>query len=171
MIEKRGYNMFLESEYTTNQEIDFSVDDLIKNELLEICVRHDDRCGNGHNTFSITADLYTQGYIKGEPSTYQSNGVRVSTSRSGMLHDEIRKRFPMLSPYLKWHLCSTDGPLHYIENTTYWAWKGDLEKARSCAIWPVASIEQLRDIKVLKNRLPGLMKEFKSAVEELGLVY
>lgn len=132
-------------------------------------VRFDDRCSNGHNSFSITGDLIGP------------RGYRVG----GCIHEEIAKHFPELQPYLKWHLCSADGPLHYIANTTYHAadaipesmwdfWrdkKVDLEAARRSAIWPDATLEQLRDEEILKNRLPSLLQEFKMAVESLGLEY
>ena len=39
----------------------------------------------------------------------------------GAAHEEIIARFPELKPFVKWHLCSTDGPLHYIANSLYWA--------------------------------------------------
>ncbi len=42
----------------------------------------------------------------------------------------------------------------------------DLEAARSTAIWPEATLEQLRDKKALEERLPTLIKEFKHDVEE-----
>ena len=38
-----------------------------------------------------------------------------------MLHEEIAKHFPELAPMLKWHLCSSNQPMHYIENTVYHA--------------------------------------------------
>jgi hypothetical protein len=70
-------------------------------------VRFDDECGNGHNTFAITAD------------------VRVPKHRDivavGCMHHEIAKAFPELAKYIKWHLCSTDGPMHYLANTCYHA--------------------------------------------------
>jgi len=47
----------------------------------------------------------------------------------------------------------------------------NLEAARSCAIWPDATLEQLRDKKALESRLPALMEEFRSDMEELGFVY
>lgn len=166
-------------------------------------VRHDDNCRNGHNTFAITGTLY-------------ENGRDVA---GGCIHDEIAKRIPMLAPYIKWHLCSTDGPLHYIANTVYHAsrvhmfqnkwyfylegtcirivdleercamiekygqnarfepWlnasakEPNLEYARSTAIWPDATLEQLRDKEALAARLPALMEEFRAAVESLGLEY
>lgn len=37
------------------------------------------------------------------------------------MHDEIREHFPELAPFIKWHLMSTDEPLHYVANTVYHA--------------------------------------------------
>jgi hypothetical protein len=47
----------------------------------------------------------------------------------------------------------------------------DLEAARASAVWPDATLEQLRDKEALKARLPGLMKEFRAAMEQLGFDY
>ena len=197
----------------------------IGDERLEVVIRHDDECGNGHNTFSITGTLYERG----------------RDVAGGCLHEEVRQFFPELAPYIKWHLCSTNGPVHYIANTVYHAgdkdchglrkgesrqirngktgqlaWQltahdaegnevplyalkkyldadecppcpytlnytpwcrigegkePDLEVARSSAIWPDATLEQLQDKAQLEARLPELMKEFQAAVESLGLVY
>jgi hypothetical protein len=171
-------------------------------------VRYDDRCNNGHNTFSITGD-YT------EPGQSWNNGG------SGCIHDEIAAAFPELAPLIKWHLCSSEGPLHYVANATHhatqhgpksaWVYYEDkangiashcvkycdigeaqkicttagytmkvdektakeanLEFARSTAIWPDATQEQLLNEAVLMARLPALMLEFKAAVESLGFVY
>lgn len=131
-------------------------------------IRHDDECGNGHNTFSITANIYKRGqrsdrdYITG-----------------GCLHDEIEKHFPELAHCIKWHLCSTDGPLHYVANSLYHAssidWKNDprepnLEYARNSAIWPEA---QLKDFtrENLEARLPALLTDFREFIESLGFEY
>lgn len=43
------------------------------------------------------------------------------TAATGVMNDEIRTHFPELAPLLPWHLCSTKGPLHYIENTVHHA--------------------------------------------------
>lgn len=69
---------------------------------ISATVRFDDECGNGHNTFSITGEIPAQGMF-------------------GCLHDEIAKHFPELAPLIKWHLVSTDGPMHYVANVTYHA--------------------------------------------------
>jgi len=167
--------------------------------LLKVEIRHDDQCGNGHNTFSITATMHRDGLIWG----------------AGPLQDEITNYAPELIPLLKWHLVSSEGPMHYVANTTYHArehgplkahvytgsrcvkWTSlqdakdmsanslrysytadestaktaDIEAARSCAVWPNATIDQLRDEKALQERLPALMAEFKTVVESLGLEY
>ncbi len=47
----------------------------------------------------------------------------------------------------------------------------DLDAARSCAIAPDATLEQLQDEQWLINRLPLLMRDFKEAMEKLGFVY
>lgn len=191
--------------------------------LLVATVRHDDRCGNGHNSFAITGVIYRNG----------------REECCGYLHDEISLRLPQLAPLIKWHLVSTDGPMHYIANTMYHAstkdhngleageerqirrggktpcwiaavalgdgsyralssastiesderpepdgdlqyipWcrvgkgkEADLEAARSCAVWPDATLDQLQDKDALLARLPALMEGFKAAVESLGMVY
>lgn len=175
---------------------------------INVFIRHDDKCGNGHNSFSITGEIYAAGDRAGDPSM------------CGCIHEEIGKRFPELKPLIKWHLTSTDGPMHYVANTVYFAGDVDhngntptskkqirngktgklvcrlkekgtvpclvdsdddsngkereLEKARSAAVWPDATDEELTSPGLkerLEARLPALMVEFKEAVESLGLVY
>lgn len=75
--------------------------------VIRATVRYDDQCGNGHNSFSITGEIYIPG--------------RSDCEACGMLHEDIAKAFPELAPLLKWHLCSSDGPMHYVENTVYHA--------------------------------------------------
>lgn len=72
---------------------------------ITVTVRYDDECNNGHNTFAITGD------IRG-PRGYECGGC---------IHEEIAKHFPELAPLIKWHLCSSDGPMHYVANTVYHA--------------------------------------------------
>ena len=248
-------------------------------------IRHDDNCGNGHNTFAITGDI----------DRIANNG-RIVEESGGCIHDDIAKHFPDLAPLIKWHLVSTDGPMHYVGNTVYLAgdtdynglregetqvssykpaivfgdnpiqhaphdngngrfvdwlqeygtpsnydfeviamhhkpepdgrrpfgpkftyggfdgcteWHqapfdsedealrflralqtcspryiqvpryiitgegnpSDIEAARSTAVWPDATLEQLQDEDALQARLPALMVEFKAAVESLGFEY
>lgn len=194
-------------------------------------VHWDDRNKNGHNTFSIT----------GETRLLENGRIE----SCGCLHDEIVKAIPRLAPFIKWHLVSADGPMHYESNTVYLAgdrdcWglkKGEkrqirngrtglpcwileavdsagnvaeelpkyvdaesrpeaplrllkyvplyrigegkgreLEAARSAAVWPDATDEELcaepEELrKKLRERLPALMEEFQKAVESLGFTY
>jgi hypothetical protein len=197
------------------------------NGQMTVEIRFDDQCRNGHQTFSITADVYTN----------ESRRQR-DIAACGCLHEDIEKVFPELAPLIKWHLVSTDGPLHYIANTLHHAgdkdcwglkkgekrqirngktgqlcWKleftgekgpqyidsdteppapqgeykyvpryrtgegkeRDLKSARSCAVWPEATDEELtsEDLEEkLKARLPRLMEEFKKAmVETCGFLW
>jgi len=75
--------------------------------VIKVKIRFDDECGNGHNTFSITGDIYHPG----------NNDIDCG----GCIHDEIAKYFPKLKKYIQWHLVSSDGPMHYIANTMYHA--------------------------------------------------
>lgn len=72
-------------------------------------VRFDDECGNGHNTFSITADID------------EKRGNQWCEYSGGCCHKEVAKHFPELAGLLKWHLCAWDGPMHYVANTVYHA--------------------------------------------------
>ena len=181
---------------------------------------YDDKCGNGHNTFSITGEIWRAN--NGQP-------IGRDCESCGCIHEDIAERLPELAPYIKWHLTSSDGPMHYIANTVYhaqsygpqYAWvyytgpqdplgiedtkercvgyveagkaraaeghpgyrvvwdeettkEANLDHARSSAVWPDATDEDLLTPGLeerLQARLPRLMEEFKAAVESLGFVY
>lgn len=72
---------------------------------LVIKIRYDDKCGNGHNSFSITADMYRD--------ELEYSG--------GCIHDDIREFAPEYAHLIKWHLMSSDEPMHYVANTMYHA--------------------------------------------------
>ena len=75
-------------------------------------VRYDDECGNGHNTFSITGEIWRA--KQGQP-------IGRDCESCGCIHEDIAKRFPELAPHIKWHSTTSDGPMHYIANTVYHA--------------------------------------------------
>lgn len=198
--------------------------------MITAKVRYDDQRGNGHNTFSITAEVVT-------PASKQRNDIEAG----GCLHEEIVRVFPELAPYIKWHLVSSDGPMHYPGNALYHAsdrdhrglkkgerkqlvngrtkqpvcqrvnekgesvsisssnwvdsdekpvenltvdwepvWiegegkKRELDHARSCAVWPDATDDELLSPDLeqkLRDRLPGLMEDFQKAIESLGFTF
>jgi hypothetical protein len=78
--------------------------------MIKVKLRFDDDCGNGHNSFGITGDI----------TRLNNNGNWVDDC-GGCIHEEIVKHYPKLAPYIKWHLCSTDEPMHYVANTVYHA--------------------------------------------------
>lgn len=73
---------------------------------LRVNVRFDDNCKNGRESFAITGE------------EYDARGNMVAC---GCLHDKIARTFPELAPLVAWHLCATDGPMHYLANTVYHA--------------------------------------------------
>lgn len=73
---------------------------------LTVNISYNDYCKNGHNSFHIT------GYFR----NYEDY-----TSQSGSIHDTISEIIPELKKYLKWHGFTQDGPIHYVENITYYA--------------------------------------------------
>lgn len=82
-------------------------------------IRFDDSCGNGHNTFAITAEVR-------RPKARDCDAC-------GCLHDDIAAVFPELAPLIKWHLVSTDGPMHYPANALYHAGDRDCDGLRGQA--------------------------------------
>lgn len=79
-------------------------------------VRYDDECRNGHNSFSITGTIRVPG--------------KRDCAACGCLHEEIAQAFPELAHLIKWHLSSSDGPMHYIANTSYHAGDRDCSGRR-----------------------------------------
>lgn len=182
---------------------------------LTVNMRFDDNCKNGHNSFAITGDIRSS---RGEEA-------------GGCVHDEITEVFPELVHLIRWHLCSTDGPMHYVANTVYharqhganraWVYftgssdpmnigetkercvgyvKADearkveavdgyrvqwdektvkvqnLDYARSCAVWPEATDEQLclpsgELTALLEARLPALLAAMRADIEAAGFVW
>lgn len=91
--------------------------------LLIATVRYDDECGNGHNSFAITGGIYSskcpnsRDGVELSPSTGKTRGWAMG----GCVHEEIANHIPALRPFIKWHLVSSDAPLHYVANALYHA--------------------------------------------------
>lgn len=82
---------------------------VLGDEKIKVELRYDDECGNGHNSFSATC------------SGWEKRGGRWEETFGGCAHEEIVRFFPDLAKYMKWHLTSSDGPMHYPGNVTYHA--------------------------------------------------
>lgn len=79
--------------------------------IIRVEIRFDDSCKNGNATFAITAD------IRRKDGRGHDNGWLAGRCA----HDDIAAIFPELAHLIRWHLCSTDSPMHYIANTLYHA--------------------------------------------------
>lgn len=126
------------------------------------------KLGNQAPYFSITGEINRQA----------RNGRWVEDS-CGCLHDEIAKFFPKLKPLIKWHLTSTDGPMHYLANSKYWLGFGEysernLEHFKSTCIYGALPEDTLFAPELaswpeteawLRARFPVLIERFK---EELA---
>lgn len=78
-----------------------------KGERIRVNVRFDGNCRNGHNSFAITGETYVPG--------------RRDVESCGCIHEAIADHFPELAPLIRWHLVSSDSPMHYVANTLYHA--------------------------------------------------
>lgn len=76
-------------------------------------VRFDDECRNGHQSFAITGSVYEAG----KPHT-ERNMISC-----GCVHEPVAEAYPQLAEFIRWHLTSTDGPMHYAANGAYFARK------------------------------------------------
>lgn len=111
-------------------------------------VRYDDRCSNGHNTFAITGELYDRSDRIPEASVKNSSGKTLWLGSCGCIHEEIVKRFPELAPLIKWHLVSSDGPIHYVANSLYHVEAIPKEQGQYYAYFkePVTGVEKMLKI-------------------------
>lgn len=140
-----------------------TVKKIVNNEKIVVNLKYNDECKNGYKEFSITGDLYKKDKF----------GV-FRWIAGGCIHEDIKRLVPEFSKYIKWNLCGENQPLHYIANTLYFAKKRDFNAARMSAIWQDATDEQLskepKELeKMLLQRLPALLSDFKKAMEELGI--
>lgn len=125
------------------------------NGQMHVNIRFDDECRNGHNTFSITAEVYTT-----------ESSRRRDIAACGCLHDEISRVFPELAHLIKWHLVSTDGPMHYIANTCYLAGDRDYNgrKAGEACAWD--DVIYFGNSPVSHKLKPGLYRFIESRTAE-----
>lgn len=120
---------------------------------------YNDYCGNGHNSFHMTIDLYEK-----------ING-RWTDVGGGSDHEAVREYFPKYARLAKWHGCTSEGPLYYLENTKFHVKADNLEAAQNTAIWKGATMEQLSSETELKARLADLLELFRAEMEDLGFIW
>lgn len=131
------------------------------NYRISVLLRFDDECGNGHNTFSITAQLY------GGP--FQAQLPQGEPVMCGAIHDIIERYVPEVAHLVKWHLCSTDGPMHYIVNTVYLAGDRDCHGKRKGEPWSFAQAVQFGSVPIKHKISDGFAKFLRGAAPAFDL--
>jgi hypothetical protein len=124
-----------------------------KGAMIQAEVRLDDGCKNGHATFAITADIFAR----------NRNGGKIEIS-GGCCHDDIAAAFPELAGLVRWHLTSTDGPMHYIANTIYHAGDRDHYGRRAGEPSTVVEVVQFGDVPIrhpLKDKLAPFLRSVR----------
>ena len=105
--------MKTESKLVKSQYKKYEKDIMVGNKegKIKITIRYDDKCGNKHNSFAITGTVYSS----------RNSTLDRYFETGGCIHNEIIEHFPEFAHLIKWHLCNSDAPMHYVANTTYHA--------------------------------------------------
>lgn len=157
-------------------------------------VRWDDSCGNGHNSFAMTGAVYHTPDI--EIAKAHKNNDRM-IGRCGCVHDAIAAAFPQFKHLLKWHLCSSDEPMHYTANAKFWAgfsptwppaddpnqqkfYPANYDHLRSTIVYGALPEDLNEDVETMNwiflkafliDRLPKLIYQMRAEIEEFGFVW
>jgi hypothetical protein len=106
----------------TSNSLVYKTRKIIGDLQLEVKIKLDDECKNGHQDFSATATLYEKdqfGHLK--------------ATSSGCLHDEILTFFPEFKIFVDLHLCDYSGaPMHAVSNMFYQKSKDTFQKYYNC---------------------------------------
>jgi hypothetical protein len=136
--------------------------------LYAFYLKFNDDCNNGHKTFTLTGEQITIDNFQIESC--------------GMMHEEFMRLYPQYSHFVQWHLVSSDGPLHYIENSCYWAGftkytgiRMDYLKTtmvfqkeeNETKLFEVIQTGKQEFIKHLVNRYKMIMDKFEKALNEM----
>ena len=133
----------------TMQKISLSRRDPADSNLtIRVQMRFDDNCRNGHNDFAITGEIV-------DKRERRDGGIVAC----GCIHEDIARVFPELADLIQWHLCSTDGPMHYVANTVYMASDRDVwgRKAGEASAWSKAIVFGDNPI---HHKVPGKFWQF-----------
>ena len=105
--------MNTESKLVKSQYKNFEKDIMLgdKEGKIITTIRYDDECGNKHNSFAITGTIYSS----------RNSTLDRYFETGGCIHNKIIEHFPEFAHLIKWHLCNSDAPMHYVANTTYHA--------------------------------------------------
>lgn len=86
--------------------------------------------------FSVTGAVYDRHVRRGERSVMDEERLLYWMASCGQIREDIAAVFPEVVPFMRWHLTSTDQPMHYVANAIYWA-----EKMFGCSPWAPQSYD------------------------------
>lgn len=89
--------------------LQYNATKIVNGYKVDVKVRLDDECRNGHADFGITATIY-------EKDKY---GIW-KWCMAGCCHDEIAVAFPELSPFIALHLCDAKGAPMYAQGNGFY---------------------------------------------------
>ena len=130
---------------------------------MDIKIRLNDECKNGHQDFAITATIYE----KGKPRTDRY------MIAAGCCHDEIVESKPELKIFVNLHSCDWEGiPMYAIENGFFHLKNGfndekpdmPVFKEKFCEYYRLTDL-QFDQLKTCKNQLQYALK-----LQELGIL-
>lgn len=111
--------------------------------------------GNQAPYFSITGEVYT---------TYKDSD-RLTLDSCGCVHEDIARLAPELAKYIKWHLCSTESPMHYHANALYHASDKDCWGKRKGE--PTRWVDTVKFDKVpIQHRISNKLSKYLEEVKE-----
>lgn len=121
--------------------------------FLDINIRLNDDCNNGHQDFSITANLYEK-------------DIRIDKYfiSGGCIHEEIEKEFPEFKQFIDLHLCDYRGiPMYIVENGFYHLKQG-VGEDKFCKYYRV-SAEEFKQLEKAEDK-----EYFACMLVELGII-
>ena len=141
----------------------FSTSKIIGGEDMTVTIRLNDDCGNGHQDFSITGDIYKANAPKSDKNHLMG----------GCIHDEILKAFPEFKIFIDLHLCDFDGvPMHAVENGFYFLSEGFSKTKPEDKNFPTEyceyyriSLDQFKVLSQSKNKL-----QYALNLQNLGIL-
>lgn len=121
---------------------------------IKLTIRYDDQCGNGHNNFSMTADI-------AKNMSFSDRSI----ISCGCLHDDIKKHFPEFKHLIKWHLTSSEMPMYYFENTLYHASNRDYNNLLKGEVKSYKKIIYFNNVPIGHNFETVLIKAIESGFD------
>lgn len=151
------------TEIKSSNDLRHTINTTWKGNPMEIKIRLNDECNNGHQDFSITATVWEKGKPRNDRNMLMG----------GCCHEAILQAKPSLKQFVSLHLCDYKGiPMHAGANGFYFLRNGfnntkidnPLFPAEYCEYYRISK-EQFAELQKTENVL-----QFSIALKELGIL-